>query len=216
MLQCSVCLGENLNPRLLSCQHSFCLTCLQSLADRSRGNRIQCPQCRKVTILPERGVEVLQADFRLNQMRDYVTAVSKKRKLCESDHPKGKPAKKHCHQCNSDFCEPCAEIHTQRKLFVDHKLAPITVISCNKHEKNFIYFCESCSRLLCQICIQVGTCKDHMDGDKAKEINAIKDEKKAELITVMNQIIKCMDSYANHHKPMTDKVIELLRTAVCA
>lgn len=49
LLQCSICMeafqiSGRMKPKMLPCQHSFCLQCLRSM---STGMRIQCPVCRR-------------------------------------------------------------------------------------------------------------------------------------------------------------------------
>ncbi|CAH3170574.1 unnamed protein product [Porites evermanni] len=63
--ECSICF-EHYNdqskcPRLLSCGHSFCSSCLERLL---HGNTIDCPTCRNLGAVPT-GVEGLLKNFAL-------------------------------------------------------------------------------------------------------------------------------------------------------
>ena len=85
-LVCPICFEMFIEPRTLACQHTFCTTCLQKLADASRPGRrkvvpspkaaasdvdgesgatgtvssaaitISCPECRANVSLPKDGV----------------------------------------------------------------------------------------------------------------------------------------------------------------
>ncbi|BFZ02298.1 hypothetical protein BsWGS_05337 [Bradybaena similaris] len=55
LLQCAVCLERFKQPKLLPCQHTFCLTpCLEGLVDR-RTRSIRCPECRADHFVPRNG-----------------------------------------------------------------------------------------------------------------------------------------------------------------
>ena len=63
--ECSICFGhyndQSKCPRLLSCGHSFCSSCLERLL---HGNTIDCPTCRNPGAVPT-GVEGLLKNFAL-------------------------------------------------------------------------------------------------------------------------------------------------------
>ncbi|XP_013091604.2 RING finger protein nhl-1-like [Biomphalaria glabrata] len=55
LLQCAVCLERFKQPKILPCQHTFCLTpCLEGLVDR-RTRSIRCPECRADHFVPRNG-----------------------------------------------------------------------------------------------------------------------------------------------------------------
>ncbi|KAH9524918.1 hypothetical protein Btru_028252 [Bulinus truncatus] len=55
LLQCAVCLERFRQPKILPCQHTFCLTpCLEGLVDR-RTRSIRCPECRADHFVPRNG-----------------------------------------------------------------------------------------------------------------------------------------------------------------
>ena len=56
LLQCAVCLELFKQPKILPCQHTFCLTpCLEGLFDQ-RTRSIRCPECRADHFVPRAGV----------------------------------------------------------------------------------------------------------------------------------------------------------------
>ena len=55
LLQCPVCLDRFKQPKLLPCQHTFCLSpCLEGLVDRLT-RILRCPECRADHIVPRGG-----------------------------------------------------------------------------------------------------------------------------------------------------------------
>ncbi|KAL3988443.1 hypothetical protein ACER0C_012761 [Sarotherodon galilaeus] len=70
--ECKICYNyfdlERHSPKLLSCSHTFCLECLETLHFREgRGWRIVCPVCRQRTPLPERRVRNLPDNTALTE-----------------------------------------------------------------------------------------------------------------------------------------------------
>ncbi|KAJ8005620.1 hypothetical protein DPEC_G00119830 [Dallia pectoralis] len=63
-LECSICFSQFNNvfrtPKMLQCQHTFCLECLARMNVKStQPDSIQCPLCRGLTPLPELGLPKL-------------------------------------------------------------------------------------------------------------------------------------------------------------
>ena len=57
ILECPICLEQIKNPKMLPCQHSFCLkNCLENLMDDSTKDQLTCPMCRVVYDVPINGV----------------------------------------------------------------------------------------------------------------------------------------------------------------
>jgi len=75
LLICPVCLDTYREARTLSCLHSFCTECLEGCLRVLRRD-IECPVCKRVTSLSSAGVRGLQADYRIEQIRDFIAADS--------------------------------------------------------------------------------------------------------------------------------------------
>ena len=73
LMECGICLETMTSPRMLSCQHSFCCLCLETLDYNSASLEIVCPTCRAVTVLPAGGVEDLPLDFKLNTLSELIS-----------------------------------------------------------------------------------------------------------------------------------------------
>lgn len=49
-LECPICLEKFAEPKVLSCQHSYCKKCLKRLVRLEREDyEVTCPECRKST-----------------------------------------------------------------------------------------------------------------------------------------------------------------------
>ncbi|KFD65070.1 hypothetical protein M514_22787 [Trichuris suis] len=78
-LTCSTCLypfdANNRKPKLLSCSHTVCCTCLGAIADLPRPSEsgsIRCPICREVVAIPRGGILALPPSFMVNQLIDLL------------------------------------------------------------------------------------------------------------------------------------------------
>lgn len=62
LVQCGICLDKMTDPRMLACQHTFCLSCLQThltiKSNSTRNSFIHCPLCQNEVVL-ERGLASL-------------------------------------------------------------------------------------------------------------------------------------------------------------
>ncbi|CAF1636322.1 unnamed protein product [Adineta ricciae] len=103
LLQCVICLDRFQIPKVLTCQHTFCLRCLQRLYD-SAHQTLTCPTCRKVMHLP-RGPNELPGNILLTNLMDVQPAKAK----CPCCHKI--ETLTICEHCNSTKCANCNEQH---------------------------------------------------------------------------------------------------------
>lgn len=177
LLICPVCLDSYKDPKTLGCLHSFCCKCLESCRRPYRRD-ITCPICKKVTALSPMGVQGLQNDFRIQQIRDIlinrpnspgtssedVSVVNtpnfeaKTCDLCKSQM-KVTTANSHCIQCYMYFCESCSSMHNSNPLFASHHMINMKerqatdTLFCKNHRDHPVrYFCKPCSLMMCTIC----------------------------------------------------------------
>lgn len=69
-LTCPICLERYKQPKLLPCQHTFCLTpCLINLIDLNT-NLLKCPECRCIHRIPTTGVESFPNNITLMRFLD--------------------------------------------------------------------------------------------------------------------------------------------------
>ena len=166
--ECSICYegynDEKKCPRLLSCGHSFCFSCLERLL---HGNSIDCPKCRHAVAVPT-GVQGLLKNFAL---LDIVKEAPKEQagntehtgthdcEACDEKHP----ATFCCLECKENFCKTAAQFHKRSKTSRDHRvvsleelkanpqLASVSVL-CPEHNDQFRFFDKDCSRVICRDC----------------------------------------------------------------
>ena len=127
-VECSICLDEFIDPRVLSCSHTFCYQCIQQL--RSNGSKIVCPVCRAVNnrekttsnLLAKQFVEIFQ------QHKDLF-----ERPVCE-EHSESVDC--FCKTCDKMICNIC--------LIDEHKEHNATSISryANEKRNGLIGMCE--------------------------------------------------------------------------
>ncbi|XP_013413670.1 tripartite motif-containing protein 2 [Lingula anatina] len=69
LLTCSICLEEYEDPRVLTCNHTFCLKCITDHGNRTQhkneqdGFQFLCPLCREPNAVPSGGLRTLKKNF---------------------------------------------------------------------------------------------------------------------------------------------------------
>ena len=73
LIECSVCLNELQDPRMLSCRHALCYTCVKEYTEKNKYDKeLSCPVCREMTTLFEGGVDNLPKFFFMNELKEVV------------------------------------------------------------------------------------------------------------------------------------------------
>ncbi|PVD36470.1 hypothetical protein C0Q70_03454 [Pomacea canaliculata] len=103
-IYCTVCTEVFRSPRFLPCHHSFCLSCLEKLANK-HGNVITCPNCRKPANLPPGGVKNLQRNFYLSEEELEFARSAGSDAMCPVHPELGVTL--HCSQCDLNLCSMC-------------------------------------------------------------------------------------------------------------
>lgn len=112
-LECPVCLDRFKKPKLLPCQHTFCLTpCLNNLIDRSN-RRIKCPECRAVHIVPVQGVDAYPNNITILKFLDLDFSRSLTNNFLDKCYQCNKRLENlvKCLDCEKFFCEACRPTH---------------------------------------------------------------------------------------------------------
>ncbi|XP_077861450.1 uncharacterized protein LOC100375247 [Saccoglossus kowalevskii] len=71
-LTCSLCFSSYKNPKLLSCQHSFCRECLDRWIVSSKVKLLACPVCRKESVIPVNGAIGFSASILITNLLEYL------------------------------------------------------------------------------------------------------------------------------------------------
>ncbi|XP_043928491.1 E3 ubiquitin-protein ligase Midline-1 [Protopterus annectens] len=154
-LTCPICLELFEDPLLLPCAHSLCFNCAHRILVSQCANNesveaitaFQCPTCRYVITLSQRGLEGLKRNVTLQNIIDRFQKASvsgpnspsetrKERsfenntmsscekvqcQFCEQDPPQD--AVKTCVTCEVSYCDECLKAtHPNKKPFTGHRL----------------------------------------------------------------------------------------------
>ncbi|XP_032233664.2 transcription intermediary factor 1-beta [Nematostella vectensis] len=115
IIKCPVCLETFDDPRVLPCQHSFCKKCVTGVAKARRG-LVVCPQCRRESWLPRKGVKGYPSNIFIKNVIDILNNGSdaSKRPINCSSCASNAIASHNCIYCNEKLCGECAMTHGQR------------------------------------------------------------------------------------------------------
>ena len=171
---CAICTDTFKHPKVLPCQHTFCLACLRQFYESCNKQRVvklsnfPCPQCRKVTYLPSGGLESLPTDFKINQIQDFLDKLQFPQEggeesvccdVCKFDD-NAQSASSYCVQCAKNLCTQCEQHHANTTLFRDHNtvsigtgtLGTLSALECPQHHEDIRYYCVNCHQPLCTVC----------------------------------------------------------------
>nr|XP_054762207.1 tripartite motif-containing protein 2-like [Lytechinus pictus] len=160
--ECPVCLSTFTDPKILSCSHTFCKTCLDNLLECHGNCQIRCPICRAVTQVPNEDVGKLQVNLALKNLIEDMKGHPQVCTNCKSDDKPG--AVVYCQECGKYLCTTCLSMHSQWEGFIDHEVIAMSEITsgkvsarryrkCRKHPKeDEDYFCSTCRKFTCFRC----------------------------------------------------------------
>ena len=177
-LECSLCLDNFKEPKLLPCFHVFCKSpCLEKLVAKD-GRSLQCPTCRYIVPLSAKGVSGLQSDFHIDHLFEIRDAFNKAAESTETQCGSCEDGKAtgYCRNCGDFVCDDCQAAHKRVKISKNHQIItldevqtqatnlipPKRLISyCLRHPESVLkIFCETCSVLICNDCT-IRLHKDH-------------------------------------------------------
>lgn len=141
-LICSVCHELFERPRVLTCQHTFCESCLyqchlrsgtdgkRELVKSSDSQAVSCPECRQQTRLPDKGVEGLPRNFKLARLVEIL-----------SQHEK--------------------DIIRKTSVLGQQRVESNMLVRCDHHPSKVLeYYCQDCRDLVCGNCL-LSAHRDH-------------------------------------------------------
>ena len=162
-LECSICLNVFNEPKILSCSHTFCLSCLKRLLESQLyRTRLVCPVCRKVTNVPLGDVSHVQTNIALMSLVDDVKNQQQNCTHCKAEE--SPEAVSYCQDCGKYFCVACHKKHSEWQDFATHVVHSMSDVltgkvvlnrrrKCKKHQYEYEeYFCSECRRYVCFRC----------------------------------------------------------------
>ena len=202
--ECPLCLGTFKTPKTLPCLHSFCLACLDQLANVARGHletTIKCSVCLTSFQIPEGDTFVgLPISFYLNRLVDILalgddSAETKECKSCEGTNA----ATCYCFDCHDFYCGDCLRFHNRIATLRGHRNVEIKNIQAQDveelihspamcaekfHEKELLeYFCQECQVCICHKCGLVNHNRHAM-----VDVQHAAEEHKIEMMDVMEKV----------------------------
>src|SRR5258708_7069308 len=79
LTSCPICMDPFTLPKVLPCQHTFCLDCLRAHHQATNAMRaigpisnFPCPTCRRMCNVPRDGLQELPTDFKVEQIHDLL------------------------------------------------------------------------------------------------------------------------------------------------
>lgn len=139
LVQCPICLEAFTDPRVLTCLHTLCHTCLSDHIKLSGKNgQFHCPECRKTLRIPTDGANGFPKNFFINNYMSIVADIgtgARSKTVPASNVGRQEPlenrcsnfeagdnctqAEQLCRACCEYFCEGCS------KVLQGHILVPI-------------------------------------------------------------------------------------------
>ena len=209
------------DPRLLSCLHSFCKTCLTDLVN-STNTTIICPTCYEPTLLPNNsGVDDLPSNLRLVHEIEATTIIAKVNSStpivcegCMSDPP---PAVAYCVDCEEFICNDCEDVHKRKRKLFHHELLCINHLNisslltktkssfCPRHPKESLdLYCQVCRTISCRLCVLTG----HV-GHTCTDLDQVADSNKQELQQCLLPLTSCISELQSSQEKKTAAQLQL-------
>ncbi|CAG0891240.1 unnamed protein product [Cyprideis torosa] len=135
LLTCPICLDRYKNPKLLPCQHSFCLDpCMEGLIDYVR-RQVKCPECRAEHRIPYQGITQFPNNVTLQRFLEIHADITG-----ELPDPNLGQTMERCGVCSErSFVSVCA--HCEKKICHDCKEGHMQVLRREIHR-----FCSQVKR----------------------------------------------------------------------
>eukprot|EP00057_Strongylocentrotus_purpuratus_P001026 XP_001190337.3 PREDICTED: E3 ubiquitin-protein ligase TRIM33-like [Strongylocentrotus purpuratus] len=170
-LECPVCLNTFTDPKILSCSHTYCKTCLNNLLEfYGNDQMLRCPVCRAETQVQNQDVNKLPTNLALKSLIEDVKTQYQYCTHCKSEEQP--QAVVYCQDCGMYLCITCHNKHSQWQNFINHEVLAMSEIvsgkvsvrryrKCRKHPKeDEECFCSVCRRFACFRCVVIEHTKE--------------------------------------------------------
>ena len=194
-LSCKICYEVCKKPKQLPCLHSFCVACLNRLAEtRAVNGKIACPSCQRHVDVPESGTfENFPSSFYINSLLDVlaIKECGATQVTCGNCDKKSEQSS-YCFDCSKFWCGECLNGHNILRVNKEHRVTALEHFQaqdfedvlkrpaiCKKehHEKVLEYYCNSCEEAACQVCLNVGH-----GGHEIKPLKAVTGDEKSKIL----------------------------------
>merc|ERR1711992_199970 len=118
LLTCCICLDRYRTPKLLPCQHSYCLDpCMEGLVDYVK-KQVKCPECRAEHRVPYNGIQGFPTNYTLTRFLELhaeitgelpdpnADAIMSRCAVCSE-----KAYVNLCAHCDKKVCDTCRDAH---------------------------------------------------------------------------------------------------------
>jgi len=173
-LLCGVCKQFFHRPKLLRCLHSFCKSCIESLAGNVPGREgtVICPICSSPSELGSKGIDELPVNFLIAvelKNRNYAVEEKKAPIKCGNCEDNAEVTGQ-CNECAEFLCDKCTSAHRRVRVTREHQIISLNELTTNDEENNNLcsrdhcsdhsgeeltYFCQTCNKLICRECTVV-------------------------------------------------------------
>ncbi|XP_077865142.1 E3 ubiquitin-protein ligase TRIM56-like [Saccoglossus kowalevskii] len=178
-LQCPICRKRFEDPKILSCFHTFCESCLLSTL-QLESDKIECTLCRSEQKLSKGGVRSLPDNKFINDLSAFVNSkTSKCAATDQTEYCQGCKtiASGYCITCGDYLCDACGAVHKNMTVSKAHRIVTLqseeyqTIfggvspflrpIVCPMHPGNELkLYCETCKVPICLECALQEPIKD--------------------------------------------------------
>ena len=149
LVSCPVCFEPIGDPQLLPCQHTFCKSCVNRIAD---AGTITCPICYQVCLTKD-----VNYDFRLAAFMDALVTQTEQltgARLTNEHAKKRQHAGKwcdlcedasvahYCNQCQQWMCEKCSQLHSKGKWARSHTMTSLRE-KCDDYKANIQHLIQN-------------------------------------------------------------------------
>ena len=174
---------------MLSCCHSFCTQCIQSLITEDTGtSTLTCPSCHQTTPVPKGRVTSLPYNLCLISKQSHILSkiTSNPPPPCDSCSEDTSIA--YCTECRDLLCKQCWDAHKKLRMSRTHssftleeiccmsqdnidKLIPPFAHICQDHsDQQLDFYCQQCIIPVCVKCTIINH-KDHPVIEVSKQVD---------------------------------------------
>lgn len=106
VMLCGICWDEFKDPRALPCLHSYCLTCIDTLIEKSPAG-LRCPECRQKCVIPKGGAGQFPKNFFLNCAKDTSSGIPANEGILKCECHANQSINWCCKTCDLPACSEC-------------------------------------------------------------------------------------------------------------